>query len=164
MIKSRKIWYGLVLLAVVGATAIIIWDFDLGPPWGITQDDVMREAAKDWLLTNRLYQCQDEPWGSEDNPRRIVEEKKQQIWEQYDLEIIKGKVPSVKENYQLLVKINRLNEKALIQIMGKKGFRAFMKQYGESLDAWFKKCYTGVPFSDECKKELEKFMILCSNK
>lgn len=127
MIKSRKIWYGLVLLGIVGAVAIVIWHFHLGPPWGVTEEDVMREGARDGVLTRKMYECQDGgAWWSEDDPRKIAMEKLQQIYEQYFREADEGKVPSLKEEYLFWVKINRIREKALIQIMGKKDFQAFI--------------------------------------
>jgi hypothetical protein len=124
MIKSRKIWYGLVLLVAVGAAAIVIWHFDLGPPWGITEEDVGIQGNKNWVLMYKMYECQEGAEWSEDDPRRIAEEKLQQIYEQSVREADEGKVPSLKEQYWFWVKTNRIREKALAQIMDEKEFRA----------------------------------------
>ncbi|GFP29332.1 hypothetical protein HKBW3S44_00471 [Candidatus Hakubella thermalkaliphila] len=158
MMKPRTILYAFLLLVAVGAGAIAIWHFDLGPPWGITKEDLAREGGRSWVLMYKMYECQEGAEWAEDDPRRIAERKISQINDQFFQAYEEGDFPSPKEEYWFWVKTNRIREKALAQVMDEKEFRALKGKY--TLEEAYGSVERANAIMEECEREIEKFRKL----
>lgn len=113
MIKTKYILYGLVVLAAIFA---VVWNsFDLGPPWGITEEEDFRQGYRNWVLRYKLSEC------DEHTDYKRIQQAMIEIQQTLDREFgSSNRVnKSLKTRYRFAIRYNQLLEQAIVEIKGK---------------------------------------------
>jgi hypothetical protein len=120
MNKRIKILIVVVIVVLVGS--IIFWHFDLGFPWGVTNEDISKLNQRWWVIYYKIIE--DELPGTVERLMEIEEKLKDEFYpdvKAYDYDFYSN--ASLKNKYRFAKRWNELMELTLVELEGQEALQ-----------------------------------------
>jgi len=133
MNKKLKILIAIAIIILIGTA--VFWYFDLGPPWGVTEEDISKMNQRWWVIYYKIIE--DEIPGTGEELKEIEETLKDEFYPDVknamDYDFYSN--ASLKDKYRFVKRRNERNELIESTLVELKGDEAIQEIEGvRSLD------------------------------